>query len=134
MKSTRHLNLNKAISSAFQKVASDFADKNAEIISEPRQWGDGFGTTHRKNGEVVSGGNRNIVDLANLKDSQKLTYPDALKASLEWDGGGETPVSSVYFGYSTKSGRIPGRPWVEVAKSEFDFADAFSSAFKNELN
>ena len=130
MKVKKHFNLDKQIKKAFAKVAEGYDYANQDVISNPRNWGEGFGTTYRKSGEVVSGGNRNIVDLANLRNSQKMEIVD-LTATYSWSGNGKTPVVLQYFGWtSSKGNRVPARPWAEVAANEFDFVDTFSMNFK----
>jgi len=134
MKIIKHLNLNQAIASAFQSTAQEFADKNEEIVSQPRNWDGGFGVTQRRSGEVVSGSFRNIVDLGNLRDSQNVSFLSPLKAQLAWDGNGETPAALQYFGWTTRTGRrVPGRPWVRQALREMDLPNVYITNFKASL-
>lgn len=133
MKSKRHIILKQTVEKAFNKTVVAFDDKNQEVISEPRNWGSGFGVTRRRNGETVIGGFRNIVDLGNLKDSQEVTFPDKLTAQFEWTGNEETPVVPVYFGYRTKNGFVPSRPWVDVSVEELDLGAVFAENFNGLL-
>lgn len=114
---------------AFQKTAEAFDDKNKEIITQPRMW-EGFegSTTRRSNGEIVHGAFRNIQDMGNLLNSQKLTVQGNV-AALSWNGNGETPVQNVYFGFRGKNYWIPGRPWTEVARAEMDLSATFAMYF-----
>lgn len=119
------------LQSAFAYTADQYDKKMTEVISSPRLWPGDFGTTRRKNGEVVSGNYRNIVDLANLKDSQNLSV-DKFRAIYEWDGKGETPVVVVHEGAALSSGeRIPARRWTWVAAQEMNFADTFISGWQS---
>lgn len=112
------MDVDSLIHEAFKDVVNRFNEINKVIITEPRQWPPGFGVTQRRSGEVVSGSFRNIVDLGNLLNSQKLTFNNR-SARLEWDGNNVTPVVKQYTGWQTESGKyIPGRPWVEIAIQE----------------
>jgi len=115
---------------AFQQTAQDYSDQNQTVIREPRQWPSGFGTTHRRSGEVVSGSNRNIVDLGNLANSQNLTISEPGKAQLSWDGNGETPAPLVHEGYVTSKGnRVPARKWTRKAAQEINLSQKMADHF-----
>lgn len=134
MKTKRNVNIDKATKSAFRETALEFDRANRAVITEPRDWGNGFGVTHRRNGEVVVGGYRNIKDLGNLKNSQQLQISESGKSAiLSWDGNGETPPALVYFGHATKNGYVPGRPWVKVALKEINLSQIFADAFKKSV-
>jgi hypothetical protein len=134
MKIIKHIDLDEAITFAFQSTAQEFADKNEEIISNARQWSGDFGVTQRRSGQVVFGGYRNIVDLGNLRDSQNVSFLSPLKAQLTWDGNGNTPAALQYFGWTTRTGkRVPGRPWVREALRETDLPNVYIANFKASL-
>jgi len=135
MKTKRNVNIDKAIKSAFRETALELDRANRAIITEPRDWGNGFGVTHRRNGEVVVGGYRNIKDLGNLKNSQRLQISESGKsATISWNGNGETPPALVYFGHATQNGGyVPGRPWVKVALREIDLSQTFANAFQESI-
>jgi hypothetical protein len=99
-----------------------------ETIVFPSQWEPGFGITHRRNGEVVIGSYRNILDLGNLGESQNMTR-EGYKTIWEWDGLGETPASLVYTGYVTTNGRVPGRPFPDVGVSKVNVRLQFLKGF-----
>lgn len=132
MKSKRHINLKKTVEKAFKQTAEAYDRANKEVIQQPRDWGSGFGVTKRRNGEVVIGGYRNIVDLGNLKDGQTLSFTKPLTATYEWQSN-ETPVSLVYWGYRTKNGFVPSRKWTEEALKEIDLSQVFIISFKENL-
>jgi hypothetical protein len=135
MRAKRNANIDKAIKLAFRETAVEFDRANRAVITEPRDWGSGFGVTHRRNGEVVVGGYRNIKDLGNLKNSQRLQISELGKsATLSWNGNGETPPVLVYFGHATQGGNyVPGRPWTKVALKEVDLPQVFIDAFKESI-
>lgn len=118
------------LESAFEATAIAYGEQMQAVITEPRQWPDGFGTTRRRNGEVVVGSYRNIRDLANLQQSQDLQVSGTV-ARYEWDGRDVTPPVLVHDGFTHKSGkRIPGRPWPEVARQELDLTATFVNRYK----
>lgn len=134
MKSTRHINLNRILKKSFDQTAKRYNEKNKEIIQNPRDWGGGFGTTYRRNGEIVVGGYRNILDLGNLNKSQKMTI-NQFSAIYEWSGNGETPAPLVYFGHVTRDGGfVPGRPWADVAANELNLSQTFANYFNENIN
>lgn len=119
------------LQAAFAYTADQYDKKMTEVIDSPRLWPGDWGTTFRKNGEVVSGGYRNIVDLSNLKTSQDFSV-NGFTAIYEWDGKGVTPVVIVHEGAALSSGhRIPARRWTHVAAQEMDFADTFISGWQS---
>ena len=119
-----------AAANAFAKSVEHYGEKNKEVIENPRNWGGNWGTTYRKSGEVVTGGFRNIVDLGNLKDSQKITFVNPFLATIEWDGKGETPAPLVHEGYMTATGKeIPARPWTRYALLESEIESTFKNSF-----
>ena len=109
----------------FELAVKEYAKQNTAVFNQPLQWDQGFGTTRRLNGEIVSGSFRNIVDLGDLRDSQKLTKlsPDAF--SLTWTSD---YAKYVYFGFITSAGNfVPGRPWASVAETNTDWGKFFKS-------
>lgn len=115
----------------FNKALDAYDRQCHDVIQNPREWSGDWGTTHRKNGEFVTGGNRNIVDVANLDESQRVDRTSEFSAELSWDGNGETPAALVHEGYTTKSGKtIPARRWTEVAASEIDLANIIQEEFR----
>ncbi len=124
-----HQRLREKLIAGMDAVSDAYQVAMTEVISEPRQWDYGFGTTYRRNGEVVEGSFRNIVDLANLKESQSMTR-EGLKTTYQWDGNGETPPIIVHEGATLPNGKqIPPRRWTEVAADELDWQAAFESGF-----
>lgn len=119
---------------AFAKTAVDYADRMQTVITDPRQWPAGFGTTHRRNGQTVVGSFRNIEDLGNLLRSQQFSVSGFL-ARYQWDGNGQTPVVLVHEGYTTKTGkRIPPRRWTIQALQEIDLSGRFVSHFRDDIS
>ena len=122
--------IKKLASKAFKKTAIAYAEKNREVIEEKRYWSGFEGSvTRRQNGTVVTGANRSIDDLGNLKNSQKLVLPMPGVAQLSWDGNGKTPVQNVYFGYRTENTFVPGRMWDKQALSEINLSKTFVKYF-----
>lgn len=114
---------------AFDAAVEQYDKANHDVIQNPRYWGD-FGVTHRKNGDVVAGGYRDIVDLANLDGSQKVEKVSDFVARFSWDGLGETPVALVHEGYTTTTGKtVPARRWTRVSAMEGRIGEAFRDAF-----
>lgn len=119
-----------AASNAFQKAVEHYGEVNKQVIESPRSWPGNWGITYRRSGEVVVGGFRNIVDLGNLKDSQKITFVNPFLATIEWDGKGETPAPLVHEGYFTSTGKeIPARPWTRYALLESEIEAVFARNF-----
>lgn len=120
------------ILSGIDAVSNTIDDAIHEVIETPSQWDEGFGVTRRKNGEIVVGSYRNIVDLGNLDQSQEMTR-DGLKTTWEWDGLGETPAVLVYTGYTTKNGRVPGRQFPEKGVDQVDIQGVFNQGFNQKV-
>jgi hypothetical protein len=126
-----HKELHRAIANGMEAVSNAYGDKMQQVITEPRQWEAGFGITHRRNGEIVVGSFRNIVDLGNLKQSQTMDRQN-LKTTYEWDGMGETPAVIVHEGATLRNGNeIPPRRWTEVAADDMDWAKEFAQGFNS---
>ena len=123
--------LKRKIRAGFESAVEAYDQTNRDVISEPRDWGSGFGVTHRSNGEVVVGGYRNIVDLGNLKRSQEYTIEESNNyAQFTWTGNDETPAVIVHEGAQLRNGNsIPARRWTEVAAREGRLAEAFKEGF-----
>jgi len=118
------------ISRSFEATVQRYDEAMKEIIANPRQWGD-FGTTYRRNGEIIVGGFRNIVDLENLQNSQRFEMVNPFLARFTWDGNGKTPVTLVHEGYTTKTGKtIPARPWTTYGIIEGELEKTFINTFK----
>ncbi len=122
--------VNAKFAQAFKAAFDEFNRANEEVITEPRQWGN-FGVTHRRNGQIVVGGYRNIVDLSNLRSSQSQELLAPNKGRVTWNGDGETPVALVHEGYTTVLGkRVPARRWTRVAAQEGAMVEEFVSKFR----
>ena len=113
------------LSKKFDTAVAAYGVENQNVFNNSRKWPSGFGTTRRRNKEIVVGSNRNIVDLGLLRDSQRIKKLNDDQYRLSWN----TPYGSfVYFGFVTKSGRvIPGRPWAKVAVELTDWQAIFRS-------
>lgn len=115
----------------FNKALEAYDEQCHDVIQNPREWSGDWGTTYRKNGDVVEGGYRNILDLANLDESQRIERTSDFSAELSWDGLGETPAALVHEGYTTQSGKtIPARRWTELAAQEQDYGDIIAREFR----
>ena len=101
---------------AYAKTEQSYDDACRDAITTPRDWPEGFGVTHRRNGSIVSGSHRDIVDLGELRDSQSYQRTDEYKTEYSWSAG---HALYVHEGYTAKSGRpITARRWTEVAAEE----------------
>ena len=90
-------------------------------IATPSYW-DGFdeSVTRRKNGTIVVGGFRNIIDTGELASSQTTEINNGSMV-VEWSSS-TTPISGVFFGHRTKSGYVEGRDWISKTLYEnWDF-------------
>lgn len=112
---------------AYRGCELAYDDANRQVIEEIRDWPQGFGTTYRRNGEIVVGSTRNIVDTGELRDSQSYQRPDEYKTEYSWSAG---HALYVHEGYTTKSGKqIPARRWTEVAAEESNLPQVFCDEF-----
>lgn len=107
------------LESVFDGIVEGYKQELDDVISNPRYWGQGFGTTRRKNGEIVSGGFRNIVDTQELKNSQSDSRTGKLEHTFEWDAGHATIVHE-----GTRN--MPPRPWTRVAAQNLNIEDLIS--------
>jgi hypothetical protein len=114
---------------AIDAVSNAIDDAILETIVFPSQWEPGFGITHRRNGEVVVGSYRNILDLGNLGESQNMTR-QGYQTIWEWNGLGETPATLVYTGWSTANGRVPGRPFPDVGVAKVNIKQEFYKGWR----
>lgn len=105
----------------FDRVVRKYDTKFREVIEKPRIWDAGFKTTKQKSRGEVIGSFRNIVDLGELKRSQKLDFNFGInEAVISWD---VPHAGLVYFGFIHTSGEtIPARPWAKVGI--FELGDA----------
>lgn len=124
--------IRKRLLHAFDAATDAYDKANRKVISDARDWGSGFGTTHRRNGEVVVGGYRNIVDLENLAQSQKVEPIGDGKARFSWDGNGETPAAIVHEGATLQNGtQLPARRWTRISAIEGRIGEAFKEGFED---
>lgn len=110
---TLKLNVNQFnddVEQAFKDTAFLLGREFTRVITQPRNW-DGFE------------GPRDIVDRGQLRSSQQLIFTGPLEALYTWPVEYAEPVHD---GYTLRDGRrIKGRPWTQVAISEFDVQKAF---------
>lgn len=95
-----------------------------EVFDNPRLWGHGFGVTHRRNGEVVVGRFRNIVDTGELRNSSEVRDRSQTSKQVAWTA---EHAEEVYFG----EGRKPGRKWVDYGIDEQNLKAAFVRGFQS---
>lgn len=123
--------LNQRIIAGMDKLSEAIDREINHVIVTPQQWAEGFGTTYRKSGEVVTGSFRNILDLANLEKSQNMTR-EGFKTTYEWDGNGETPPVLVHEGFTHRSGKqIPARRFTEEGVNRVDVRKEFLEGFND---
>jgi Leu/Phe-tRNA-protein transferase len=95
---------------SLEAVVNDLAQAFQNLISSTIY--DWPNTTERKNGTTVSSP-RNIVDLGNFKNSQRLQRINRALFQYVWD---IQYAVYIYYGYRTLSGsQMPGRDWISPA-------------------
>ena len=101
----------KRITNAVDESLKELDRQLRLTISTPSYW-DGFeqSVTYRKNGSVVVGAFRNIIDTGALASSQSTNINNGTMV-VEWSSS-ETPISGVFYGMRTKNSYIPGRDWI----------------------
>jgi hypothetical protein len=122
------------LSLSFGATAQRYAQQLQATIQNPRQWDPGFGITYRKNGQVVYGSYRNIVDEGNLANSQQHVVKK-FRALYWWTGNGVTPAVLVHDGWTTTTGKkIPARRWTVEAAQGLNIPNQFSVEFRRRRN
>lgn len=97
--------------------AMDWAEADLQQQLTERKWAEDWpNITFRRNGEIVFGGPRDIVDIGGLMQSQKRTNLGVRAVEFEWTGGeGRDYAEYVHDGYTSKGGnRMPARPWTNA--------------------
>ncbi len=110
---------------AFEKTVYAIAREETRTIEEINDWGSGFGVTHRKNGEVVVGGNRNIVDTGELRGSLEVNV-NGTEATISWEAD---HAAKVFFGEH----RIPGRDWHSITMINVGYDNGIDVMMKRNL-
>jgi hypothetical protein len=105
--------IQRILEAALADTAGNLAARFRELIESPVfEWP---GQTIRRSGEVA-GSPRNIVDLGNLRDSQRTVKVNAAVFEFIWS---VQYAAYVYFGYTTLAGNsYPGRDWVSPVARE----------------
>lgn len=112
---------------AYRACEAGYDAATRQVIEEARDWPEGFGTTYRRNGQVVTGSYRDIVDLGELRDSQNYQRTEEYRTKYSWSA---EHALYVHEGYTTKSGKqVPSRRWTEVAAEEKNLPQVFCDAF-----
>jgi hypothetical protein len=120
----------KRFANAYRACEQKYDEANREVIETVRDWPQGFGTTYRRNGQIVVGSTRDIVDTGELRDSQSYQRVDEYRTEYSWSAD---HALLVHEGYTTKTGkRIPARRWTEVAAEELNIPQVFCEAFNND--
>lgn len=128
MKRTSH---RAALEQRIDRAAAVMGDRYDQqlhvVIRQPRNWPEGFGTTYRENGEVVSGSSRNIFDTGELDNSQSIEHlPRGSRHA--WSAG---RAAAVHEGVTLTNGtRIPARRFTYIAAMEARLGDVFAQSFR----
>jgi hypothetical protein len=94
-----------------RKVEAQAKARIMENIRVPQQWADGFGTTVRRNGDVVIGSFRDIVDTERLVNSLQFKWI-GLKLFVTSD----VPYfDAVLYGYKKGYTNVPGRDFLNLS-------------------
>jgi phage gpG-like protein len=112
-------NLNASIHVAFYATVQGFAETCKDQISDPIwDW---------PRGESP----RDIVDTGELRDSMVVNFTDDNNTALiEWTAD---HAAKVHEGDYSGKFVMPGRPWTHTARREFDIAEEFKNALREEL-
>jgi hypothetical protein len=100
----------------------DVAMTNA-ISSDIWQWPR---PTKRKNGRIVNSP-RNIIDSADLLNSQKMTKNGRRGVIYSWS---VRYALLVHFGYSKAGTVVPGRPWTKLGLAKSNAQGVFVDSFR----
>ena len=97
-------------------IAEEWRDNAKDVIQEIRSWeGGNFGTTRRKNGQIVQGQPRDIVDTGKLLNSVTVSTVDNT-ARLKFSSHGKY----VIFG----ANGVPPRPFHLIAAERLNYKNA----------
>lgn len=121
--------LERRLRKGFKNASDAFDRANQEAIRVPRVWA-GFETsvTYRKNGEVIIGAYRDIVDDEDTANSQQMFQGDFI-TTYSWGSTGDTPVQLVYFGDRRYDTYFAGRDWVQEALDNTDLVAEFKRGY-----
>lgn len=113
---------------AFVKTATAYEANLHLVIRLKRGWPIGFGTTHRRNGQIVVGSHRNIFDTGALDRSQGMVFLSPFRVRYSWS----VPYArAVHEGVVLRNGRrIPARRFTRVAAKEANLSQRFADCFK----
>ncbi len=113
---------------AFEKTAKAFEANLHLVLRLKRGWAKGFGTTHRQNGQIVTGSFRNIFDTGELDSSQRMVFLSPFRVRYTWSA----PHSQiVHEGCVLRNGtRIPARRFTRVAAREANLPKRFADMYK----
>lgn len=99
----------------FEKATDGLEEHLKDTFSEVKDYGEGFGRTVRQNGEIVSGGTRNIYDTGELASSvvREGSYGKVvLKVTADH-------AAAVLYGHRTGDTFVPGRDYLSPTVEEF---------------
>lgn len=99
----------------FERATDGLEEYLKDTFSEVKDYGAGFGRTIRQNGEVVSGGTRNIYDTGELANSvirEDSNGKVVLKVTADH-------AAAVLYGHRTGETFVPGRNYLSPTIEEF---------------
>jgi len=120
----------KAVKTALAQTAGKLGAEFTKQISDVK-W-DWPNDTLRKNGQFIEKGNRDIVDLGNLRSSQRRENVSATAVEWTW----HVDYSAVvHEGPKLKNGgTLPARPWTKDAEKEVKPLKDFADRLRRELD
>ena len=122
--------LHEALKDTAKKLDAEFQD---QITTSKWNWPN---DTLRKNKQFIPKGNRDIVDMGDLRDSQ--THRQVNQFAIEWTWNVDYSAI-VHNGAALKGGgEYPAREWTKEAEKEVKvenhFSDTFTDILEREIN
>jgi hypothetical protein len=99
----------------FERATDGLENHLKDTFSEVKDYGEGFGRTVRQNGEIVTGGTRNIYDTGELANSVVREDSNG-KVTLRVTAD---HAAAVLYGHRTGDTFVPGRDYLSPTIDEF---------------
>jgi hypothetical protein len=115
MKIKRNPNARVFAIKTFRDATDGLENHLKDTFYEVKDYGSGFGTTVRQNGDIVKGGVRDIVDTGELANSIKRTETvDKVTLTVTADH-----AAAVLHGHRTDKAFVPPRDYISPTIEEF---------------
>lgn len=99
----------------FERTTERLEEHLKDTFSEVKDYGGGFGRTIRQNGEIVSGGTRNIYDTGELANSVVREDSNGkMRLRVTADH-----AAAVLYGHRAGDTFVPGRDYLSPTVEEF---------------